>query len=48
MLTKSDLQQIGKLVKAILDAELFGIREDIMDMKSRLKLRMNISLKWIK
>ena len=37
MLTKSDLQQIGKLVKAILNAELFDMREDIKDMKNRLK-----------
>jgi len=29
MLTKSDLQQIGKLVKAILNAELFDFRGEV-------------------
>ena len=37
MLTKSDLQQIGKLVKAILGAELFDIREKVKKIEEKIK-----------
>lgn len=33
MLTKLDLQQIGKLVKAILTEELFDLREEVKKIK---------------